>query len=174
MIALPRLYTTPAGARRLRARLTEALARYDEVVSKNPEAAESGDNCVWHDNFAYEEAQRQMHALGRKVRDLRLVIDRTVVVEPPRAPRMVGVGTVVELVFVETGETERWLIAGHDDGDPKCGRLSYTSPFGQLLVGAEVGDERKVVRREGTFTVCVESIDPMNPETESEFTVEAN
>lgn len=172
MNALARLYTTPAGARRMRHRLAEALARYDEVVAKNPEAAESGDNCVWHDNFAYEEAQRQMHALGRRVRDLRLTMDRMLVVEPPCAPQRVGVATVVELVFPATGETERWLIAGHEDGDPKAGRLSYSSPFGAALMGAEVGDERRLARKEGPVTVVIAAIEPLTSEDDFETTVE--
>jgi len=172
----PTLYTTPEGARRLRKRLGEALARYDEVVSKNPEAAESGDNCVWHDNFAYEEAQRQMHSLGRRVRDLRLLIDRVLVVTPPEAPRRVGVGTVVELVFVDTGESERWVIAGHEDGDPRLGRLSYSSPLGSLLMGAEVGDERRLVRQGRQVSVCVEAIEPLveRPDAENLPLVESH
>lgn len=164
MNALPTLYTTPAGARRLRFRLSEALARYDEVVAGNPEAAESGDNCVWHDNFAYEESQRQMHALGRRVRDLRHVISRTVVVSPPPAPERVGVGTRVELVFPETGATESWVIAGHEDGDPKAGRLSYTSPLGHALLGAEVGDERRITRDRKPATICIEAINTATEE----------
>ena len=159
MNALSRYYTTPAGARRMSARLADALARYDAVVAGNPEAAESGDNCVWHDNFAYEESQRQMHALGRKVHDLRQIMGRLVVVTPPAQPERVGVGTRVELVYVDSGETERWVIAGHEDGDPKAGRLSYTSPMGTVLMNAEVGDERRLKRGEKLVAVCIEAIE---------------
>lgn len=164
MNALVRYHTTALGARRLHARLAEALARYDAVVAANPEANESGDNSVWHDNFAYEEAQRQMHALGRKVHDLRGVLSRLVVVEPPTAPERVSVGTCVEIAHLDTGEVERWAIAGHEDGDPARGRLSYTSPLGAALMGAEVGELRRIKRGDRLMRVSVETIEPWHEE----------
>ena len=131
--------TTPAGQRRLLRRLAEARARYDALCATNGEAAEAGDNCVWHDNFAYEENQRQMHALARTVRDLENVLRAMVVVPVPRAPARVTLGTTVALRD-QFGTLHRWSIAGFEDGDPEAGRISHTAPLARALLGRELGD----------------------------------
>jgi len=137
-------YLTPGGRRRVQRRLAKALAAYKAVTDDNPEAMESGDTSVWHDNFAYEENQRQMHMLGRAVRDIRQLLATCTVVTPPvRTPDRVTLGTAV--VFRAAGEMPRrcW-IAGWDDGDPAAGRVSYNSPLGRALMGAEPGDVREL------------------------------
>ena len=65
-----RIVTSRAGYQRLLDTLQAAKRRYDVVCASNEEAAGAGDSSVWHDNFAYEDNQRQMHQLARRVRDL--------------------------------------------------------------------------------------------------------
>ena len=148
-------FTTPAGQRRLLQRLQSALAAYDAIVATNPEAADAGDNCVWHDNFAYEENQRRMHSAARTVRDLRLLVSRVQTVAVPQAPDRVGLGVRVEIAHEESGAIEEWLISGIEDGDLGAGRISYTAPFARALLGAEEGDTREVVSDTRRYRVTV-------------------
>lgn len=134
-----KLHTTAAGQRRLLRRLAESRARYDAICATNGEAADAGDNCVWHDNFAYEENQRQMHATARTVRDLEAALRTMVVVPVPPRPTRVALGTTVELED-QHGERHRWSIAGHEDGDAEARRISHTAPLAQALLGREPGD----------------------------------
>ena len=69
-MSIDKLPTTPAGLRRLNQRLAAARQRYLDICADNEDAAGAGDTSVWHDNFAYEENQRQMHALARRLRDM--------------------------------------------------------------------------------------------------------
>ena len=138
------LFTTQAGLRRTRERLAQARAAYDAVTASNPEANEAGDSSVWHDNFAYEENQRQMHQLARRVRDLGQVLARMTVVGVEAEPAVVGVGCGVEVLESSTGRTLRYVIAGYDDGDLRDGRVAYNSPLGEALLGAAPGDVREV------------------------------
>jgi transcription elongation factor GreA len=132
---------TPWGVRRLRARIAEIRDAYLAVCASNEEAAGAGDSSVWHDNFAYEENQRQMHQLARRVRDLEGILARARVVDLPNgAPESTRVGTVVTFEPVDDGETRRFLLTGLDDGKLAAGRVAYNSPLGQALVGREVGD----------------------------------
>lgn len=135
-----RLLTTPAGLRRTQARLQSALDSYDKIVSTNAEAAEAGDSSVWHDNFAYEENQRQMHQWARRIRDMRMVLARMEVISPPVAPERVQVGCTVT-VYDQGQESEHtYIIAGYEDGDSRKNRLSYTAPLARALIGAQEGD----------------------------------
>lgn len=139
---MTRFFTTPGGSRRLDEKIKAALAGYDRVTASNEEAAGAGDACVWHDNFAYEENQRQMHQLAARVAELKEIRARTVVIDLPHAPHKVGIGTVVTIEDQESGQVSRYFVAGFEDGDPARDRLSYTAPLAKALLGAEAGDLR--------------------------------
>lgn len=134
--------TTRPGYERALARLNEARLRYLSVCASNEEAAGAGDSSVWHDNFAYEENQRQMHALAARIRELAGVLAALEVVEAPRAPTVVGVGCAVRLADPEGDAERRIVLGGWDDSDPAVGRVAINSPLGQSIVGASVGEGR--------------------------------
>lgn len=151
-------YLTPAGRVRLRQRINAARLAYEAVCASNGEAAEAGDSSVWHDNFAYEENQRQMHQLARRVRVLEEIFNSATEVLPcRRAPAHVAIGGAVRIRRLRDGEERTWYIAGWEDGDPDAGRLSYTAPVASALIGAEAGDVRVV--REGGKDVDIEVVE---------------
>ncbi|MBX3249967.1 MAG: GreA/GreB family elongation factor [Myxococcales bacterium] len=135
-----RYYFTRSGLRRFHARLEDARAAYKVVCDDNPEARESGDSSVWHDNFAFEENQRQMHQLARRVRDMERVLDQAELVPPLREPPpRIVLGARVR--YAVEDDERICEIASFGDGDPSVGRVSYDSPLGRALVGLRVGDE---------------------------------
>lgn len=155
---------TPGGILRLRQRLCQARLAYKNVCDSNPEAMEAGDSSVWHDNFAYEENQRQMHMLARRVRDLRQMMEAVEVVPLPVAPpQAVSIGTRVRFVDDLGRERTVW-IAGYDDGDPSSGRLSYNSPLARALLNASEGDQRELQLGGGRRTLEVIEISPAEQE----------
>lgn len=137
----PRLLTTAEGQRRAASRLKHVRDAYDAVCASNGAAAEAGDNSVWHDNFDYEENQRQMHQLARRHRDLEDAMRRMEVVAAPRDPVQVCFGCAV-IVETSDGRTERLVIGGYDDGDADLHRIAYTAPLAQALMRAEPGEVR--------------------------------
>ena len=143
---MPRRYLyTPSGLKRLKDRIARARADYKAVCDSNEDAAGSGDSSVWHDNFAYEENQRQMHQQAKRVRDLEGVLAAAEVVTPHelRLDR-VTVGTWVSCQNDRDPKPRRFYIAGYDDGEPSLGRISYNSPMGRNLMGAVEGDVLEV------------------------------
>ncbi len=139
------VYFTPDGLERLQARIRETRATYQAVCDDNPAALESGDTSGWHDNFAFEENQRQMDYLARRVRELERLLSRSEVIPfLEDAPELVLLGATVTFWFEdEDDERTVWLV-GYEDGDPKSRRVSYNSPLGAALVGARVGDTREM------------------------------
>lgn len=135
------VYLTPAGLRRLDARIAAAREAYLAVCQSNEEAAGAGDSSVWHDNFAYEENQRRMHQLAARVRDLEALARRVRLAQPAATgAERARVGVSVRVVNTDDAHEAVWFLAGYDDGDVAGGRLSYASPLGAALVGAEAGD----------------------------------
>lgn len=134
-------YQTPRGLQRKHEQLERLRKQYFDVCSSNEEAAGAGDNCVWHDNFAYEENQRQMHQLSIRVRELEEEIGRTQVVPLSRISiEKIRMGTQVLLLLEDTKEEKWFFISGYNDGEPRENRIAYNSPMGQALIGLEEGD----------------------------------
>ncbi len=153
-----KVYLTSQGVARLRGRLADARAAYKAVCDTNGEAAESGDSSVWHDNFAFEENQRQMHQLARRVRDLEVLLSRVSLVTEV-ATHHVAIGSRVR--YRVDGAAERTcVIGGWEDGDPGARRVSYNSPLGAGLLGGRVGDEREVVLAGSVRIVEIVSLEP--------------
>jgi transcription elongation GreA/GreB family factor len=60
-------------------------------------------------------------------------------IAPAPAGDKVAIGT---RVTIERGDRVQTLdIVGHDESDPAANRISFSSPLGRALLGAEAGDE---------------------------------
>jgi transcription elongation factor GreA len=137
-----RRYTTACGYKRMKERMEQTRAAYFEVCDSNEDAAGAGDSSVWHDNFAYEENQRQMIQLSKKVREIEAVLDSLTILPPVTCvPKEVKIGTVVHILNHSSSQEATYLIAGFQDGDPNRNRISYSSPFGRALLGLQIDDE---------------------------------
>jgi transcription elongation factor GreB len=136
-------YTTKAGYKRFIIHLEEVARRYDKIVSTNEESADAGDNSVWHDNFAYEENQRQMHQWARRFKDLEEIKRNMMIVEKDSNPIKVQIGCYVVIYDNSDGIEKKYFIAGYNDGEPEINRVSYTAPIAKALIGAKIGDVRK-------------------------------
>lgn len=162
-----RIVLTPGGRRRLQRRLGLFRAEYEAVVADNPAALESGDSSGWHDNFAFEENQRRMFQLAHRVRALERVLEQAELVPPlHEAPDRVVVGASVRWRFVDEDDDRVWeaWLAGFEDGDPAAGRLSYDSPLGRALIGAEEQDLREAIIGGQRRQVEVISLGPTPPD----------
>jgi transcription elongation GreA/GreB family factor len=142
------------GLERLQQRIAEARRSYKAVCDDNPAAAESGDSSVWHDNFAFEENQRQMHQLARRIRDLEAIFRGATLISAEEAPRdRAFVGSRVLYRLDEDGPARSCILVGWDDGEPRNQRISYNSPLGAALFGAHPGEQREVLLAGKSHTV---------------------
>lgn len=149
------------GFERLRSRIAEARRAYKLVCDDNPEAREAGDSSVWHDNFAFEENQRQMHQLARRVRDLEQILSAAEIVSTNLlASDRAFVGSRVTYRLDGEDRARSCVLAGWDDGEPSRGRVSYNSPLGRALLGARAGDEVELLLGGRARTLEVEHVQP--------------
>jgi len=107
-----------------------------------------------------------MHQLARRIKDLEVLINHVQIVQPPTgALDRVAMGVQVALHFLDDDSEATYLIAGWEDGDPEAGRLSYASPLGRALIGAEEGEVRLVKLARQVREVEIAGILPA-PDTE--------
>jgi len=106
------VYVTPAGLRRLDARIADAHEAYLAVCKTNEEAAGAGESSVWHDNFAHEENQRRLHQLAARDHE-RLAARAGLVPAASAALDRVRVGCSVRIRAIDETDDTVWFLAGH-------------------------------------------------------------
>ena len=139
-------YVTAEGLAQLRRDLDAALAEQSRLKESDEPGARA--------------------ALARTARDIRYLqhrIDAAILVERASEDE-VGIGCTVTIDDGERRST--YTIVGEDEADPLAGRISWTSPLAEALMGKK-RDDRAVWRRPlGDVAVTIVAIGAPPPEKE--------
>lgn len=151
-------YMTPAGAEALRAELRrlweEERPKVVEVVSW---AAGLGDRS---ENADYQYGKRRLREIDRRVRFLRKRLERVQVVDPSAQAKrdQVFFGATVTYARFSDDAEFTVTIVGVDEADTAAGRISWVSPVARTLLGARVGDTRRLRTPAGVEEIEVVAI----------------
>lgn len=145
------------------ATLEQLRNEYKRWGKSSTEVGGVGD---WHDNFAYEEAMRQMSMLSHRIHELDELLHSADVVDPselPRTPSRVSIGTKVT-VLDDQGRERRYYIGGHttlrmNAAVDRFMIVSYLSPIGANLVGKHTGDEVTITVANKRTTLLIQAIE---------------
>jgi transcription elongation factor GreB len=150
-------YSTPEGARRLRAELDELWLVERPVVTRAvAEAAAQGDRS---ENAEYIYGKRRLREIDHRVRFLRGRLDGLrIVSDPPSDPSRVFFGAWVAIED-ENGALRRHRIVGPDEFDREPGYISMDSPLGRALIGKRVGDEVELELPAGPQRASISAIE---------------
>ena len=120
---------------------------------------EAGESCqegaeTWHDNFAFEESQRQQYMWSNRLRELIRVRNNARVIQPSPQGDKVSIGRVVTIQDTATEETQIFKIGSYMILKEKD-EISYNAPLARMLIGAEIDDERtgKIGGKQKTFRI---------------------
>ena len=137
-------YMTPAGVEALRAELRrlwdEERPKVVEVVAW---AAGLGDRS---ENADYQYGKRRLRQIDARVRFLRKRLDRVQVVDPAHQAKrdQVFFGATVTYARASDDAEVTITIVGVDEADAEAGRISWVAPVARALLGAKVGDSRRL------------------------------
>lgn len=151
-------YMTPAGAAALREELRalweDERPKVVEVVSW---AAGLGDRS---ENADYQYGKRRLRQIDGRVRFLRKRLERVQVVDPAAQTRcdQVFFGATVTFARLSDDAEVTLRIVGVDEADAEKGDVSWVAPVARALLGARVGDSRKVRTPAGLEEVEVVAI----------------
>ena len=96
------------------------------------------------ENAEYHAAKERQSFLEGRINELQDVISRSEVIDPETGPTdRVVFGRTVLLYNNNTDEEISYQLIGPYESDPENGKISVTSPIGQVLIGREEGDEVK-------------------------------
>ena len=146
-------YMTPAGAAALR---EEVRTLWDDERPKVVEivswAASLGDRS---ENADYQYGKRRLRQIDGRVRFLRKRLDRVQVVDPAAQAKrdQVFFGATVTYARMSDDAEVTIRIVGVDEANAERGDVSWVAPVARALLGARVGDLRRVRIPSGTEEV---------------------
>jgi len=114
----------------------------------------------WHDNYNFEESQRQLKMLLNNLGRLSNAREKAELVEPIPNPDLVTVGCVVQVRGDASSKVWELNIGSFMVSDKmrNLGMMSYESPAVSNLVGRRIGDRAVITTDDGEVSVEIISI----------------
>ena len=127
------------GYENLRAQLDELITvQRPEIAQKLKEARSYGD---LSEDAEYDEAKNDQAQLEAKIAELQYTLDNAEIVEDDSISLdEIGMGSIMSIRNVETGETEELKIVGTNEANFFENKISDESPIGKAAMKKRVGD----------------------------------
>lgn len=126
-----------------------------ELIAAVKEARAQGD---LSENFEYYAAKREKNRNESRIGYLERMLKNAVIIEDDTGEDQVGLNKLVEVLFVEEGETESYKIVTPIRGDTMENRVSIESPLGKALLRHRVGDVVTVRTELGAYDLKILSV----------------
>jgi transcription elongation factor GreA len=151
-----RTFMTPAALEKMREELKQLKTEgRREIEERIAEARSHGD---LRENADYDAAKNDQGLMEARIRKLEHLLNTSEVREVSDTGR-VEIGCVVTVVDSDGDELE-YFVAPQENKISGLLLASPTSPLGEALLGASIGEEVSYQAPAGTFTVSVKSVRP--------------
>ena len=129
-------YLTPGGFENLKRELNHLVnVKRKEMAERLKHAASFGD---LKENAAYDEAKEAQGFLECRISELKEIINSAKLIEKNQT-KEVRIGSVV--LLTSGRKKEEFQIVGPEEADIFCGKISYQSPLGKILLERTKGDK---------------------------------
>ncbi len=104
------------------------------------------------ENAEYHGAQESRGLMEARINVLREQLSRAVLVDPSKLPKdKVGFGSTVRVKDLDFDDDEEFTLVGAGEEDYDTGKILFTSPLAQGLVGKKAGDRVEIEVPQGTL-----------------------
>ena len=130
--------------------------REREIAAMIAEARSYGD---LSENSEYDAAKNEQAKLYGRIAEIEDILAHAVIIEDENeATGRVGLGCVVTVKDLATGEVNEYRITGSQEANPMENKLSDDSPFGRAAVGKAEGETFTVNAPNGAYTMEVVAV----------------
>lgn len=126
-------WMTRETEKRLQKSLAEAEENQKKALLAIGEGA--GPNSDWHDNFPFEQANRDFEFYSSAVSTIKKRLSNHIIIRPREETRDIGIGNEVKIKFEDQSQPEIFTILGVNDPMTQNNWISYESPLGANLIG---------------------------------------
>ena len=131
-----------------------------EIAQKIKEAREQGD---LSENAEYDAAKDEQRDIEARIEQIEKILKNAeVVLDEEIDLDKISIGCLVRVLDVEYDEEEEYKLVGSSEASSLQNKISNESPFGQALIGAQVGDIVEVEAPAGVIKYKVLSIHRAN------------
>lgn len=142
---------TKSAFQRLQKKLAALNEKRERMVVELEETRKLGD---LRENSAYYELKNQLQILENQIAELEEILNNAEITEKEENDNYkVGLGSVVKVVC--DGKEKELEIVSDGEANPLEGKISYSSPIAQALLGKKSGDKVEIKTPGG---VCVYEI----------------
>ncbi len=137
------------GFENLKAQLNELITvQRPEIAQQLKEARSYGD---LSENAEYDEAKNEQAQLEARIQQIQYTLDHAEVVEDDSISLdEIGMGSIMTIKDVETGEVEELKIVGTNEANFFENKISDESPIGKAALKKRIGDTFIVETPNGT------------------------
>ncbi|HEY48897.1 MAG TPA: transcription elongation factor GreA [Dehalococcoidia bacterium] len=147
---------TPDGYASLEAELDMLKAERPRIAEQLRHAAADKD---FRENAPLEAARERQGQIEARIREIDAILKgSTIIEEKPKASQTIGIGCVVKLRDLGTGEQLCYTLVSPSEANPLQGKLSIASPTGKALLDQEIGAVVEVVAPVGTLKYQIDDI----------------
>ena len=94
------------------------------------------------ENAEFDAAKDRQSFLEAKINELSYKLAHADIIDPKTLPKdKIVFASIAVLENVDTGETVEYQLVGADESNVEAGKISVSSPLGQVLLGKKPGDE---------------------------------
>jgi transcription elongation factor GreA len=141
---------TRAGYNKIKAQIEEMENEQMPVILERLAAARAEGDLK--ENAEYHGARESQGMLQAKINQLKAKLSMANIMDTSNVPRdQVGFGATVVVKDIDIDEEEVLTLVGAGEEDYDTGKYLITSPIGQGLLGAKVGDKVEIPVPKGTI-----------------------
>ena len=130
-------YVTEEGLADLKKELETLIhVTRNEVIEELKAARAQGD---LSENADYDAARDHQAQVESRIKELEYMIRNAEIINEKRSTKYVRLGSTVELLELDTNETDVYTIVGSVEADPLNGKLSNVTPLAEAIIDKKVG-----------------------------------
>jgi transcription elongation factor GreA len=120
-----------------------------KILERLAKARAEGD---LNENAEYHGAQESRLLMEARINAMRDKLSRAILIDPSQFPGdAVAFGCTVTVKDLNFGDSEQFTLVGAGEEDYDQGKILFTSPLAQGLVGKKVGDRAEISVPQGVL-----------------------
>lgn len=135
-------YLTREGLKKLKEELEKLYKEKAELNKEIQETREQGD---LRENAGYQYAKEKQNMVFKRINELESIIKNAKIIDDSQVNKdEVRIGAKIKILDISENTEKEYILVSMAEADPINGRISVNSPLAEGLLGAKVGEIKKI------------------------------
>ena len=106
------------------------------------------------ENADYDAARNEQAEVEARIKEIEYMLANAKIIEK-NVSHIVGLGSNVDILYVDDDEHESYSIVGSMEADPFENKISNESPIGKAIIGKKEGDIVEISSPTGSYPIKI-------------------